>query len=303
MEVSVNTKMTLCAIVLSCSAVSAYAVPPTAPVDSHSPITWAQKQKPFRIYGNSYYVGSRGLSAILVTSPEGHVLIDGTLPENATMIESNIRALGFRVQDIKLILNTHTHFDHAGAIAAIAHDSGAQVAASAESAKALELGGDDPDDPQRGMVHAYPKVSDVRIVTDGETVRVGPLALQMHAMPGHMPGSTGWTWRSCEDDRCLSMVYADSISLLTNHDYRYTDPARPERIAGYRRTLSTLSTLPCDILLIPHPPRDFFERAARIAPGKPNPLIDTQACKAYAQEGQRNLQQRLRMEAGRQTAH
>jgi len=296
----VNAKMTLCTIALACTAACTYADTPTAPADSHSPVTWAQKQKPFRIYGNTYYVGSRGLSAILVTSQEGHVLIDGTLPENAAMIESNIRALGFRVQDIKLILNTHTHFDHAGAIAAIARDSGAQVAASAESAKALEMGGDDPDDPQRGMVHSYPKVSHIRIVIDGETIRVGPLALQMHAMPGHMPGSTGWTWRSCEDDRCLSMVYADSISLLTNHDYRYTDPTHPERIAGYRRTLTTLSTLPCDILLIPHPPKDFFEKAGRIASGKPNPLIDTQACKAYANEGRHNLEQRVQKETGTQ---
>lgn len=296
-----NAKMTLCKIVLTCTAACAYADAPTAPVDSHSPVTWAQKQNPFQIYGNTYYVGSRGLSAILVTSPEGHVLIDGTLPENAAMIESNIRALGFRVQDIKLILNTHTHFDHAGAIAAIARDSGAQVAASVQSAKALQMGGDDPDDPQRGMVHSYPKVSHIRIVTDGETIRVGPLALQMHAMSGHMAGSTGWTWRSCEDDRCLSMVYADSISLLSNHDYRYTDPTHPERIAGYRRTLTTLSTLPCDILLIPHPPKDFFEKGGRIAFGKPNPLIDTQACKAYANEGQHNLEERVQKEARTQT--
>lgn len=105
--------------------------------------TWIQPQKPFRIYGNTYYVGSHGLSAILITSPEGDVLIDGTLPENAAMIESNIRALGFRLRDIKLILNSHAHGDHAGAIAALAHGSGAQVVASAKSTKAMELGGDD----------------------------------------------------------------------------------------------------------------------------------------------------------------
>ncbi|RDS81266.1 subclass B3 metallo-beta-lactamase [Dyella monticola] len=295
--------MTLSALLLACSAACVHAGAPSTPVDSSSPVTWTQKQKPFRIYGNTYYVGSRGLSAILITSPQGYVLIDGTLPENAAMIESNVRALGFRVQDIKLILNTHTHHDHAGAIAAIAHDSGAQVAANAISAKALEHGGDDPDDPQRGMGKTYPKVEHVRIVTEGETLHVGPLALQMHAMPGHMPGGTGWTWRSCEHGRCLSIVYADSITLLSNHDYRYTDPAHPERIAGYRHTLAILSTLPCDILLIPHPPQDFFQRVAHITPGKSNPLVDPQACKAYAQEGQSNLQERLRLEAKTQAAH
>ncbi|HUB89233.1 MAG TPA: subclass B3 metallo-beta-lactamase [Dyella sp.] len=284
----------LCVTALACVMVHAH----VAAADSHSPASWTQPQKPFQIYGNTYYVGSQGLSAILIASPAGHVLIDGTLPENASMIESNIRALGFRVQDIKWILNSHTHGDHAGAIAALARDSGAQVAASARSAKALAVGGDDPDDPQHGMAPFYPKVTKVRIVADGETLHVGSLALQMHAMPGHTPGSTGWTWRSCEGSRCLSMVYADSITLLSTPDYRYADPAHPERLAGYRHTLAMLAALPCDILLTPHPRDDFFEKAARIAPGKPNPLIDPQACRAYAAEGKQNLEQRMRKEAG-----
>lgn len=272
---------------------------PNATVDPSDRAAWTLPQKPFRIYGNTYYVGSHGLSAILITSSEGHVLIDGTSPENVAMIEVNIRALGFRVQDIKLILNSHTHSDHAGAIAALAHDSGAQVAASARSAKALALGGDDPDDPQYGTAPFYPKVTDVRIVADGETMHVGSLALQMHAMPGHTLGSTGWTWRSCEHDRCLSIVYADSISLLSNDTYRYADPAHPERVADYRRMLGMLSTLPCDILLTPHPRGGFFEKSARIETAKPHPLIDAQACKDYAAKGQEELDERLRTESER----
>ena len=281
-----------CVLALVCAMAHADAT--TANADLRA--TWVQPQKPFRIYGNTYYVGSHGLSAILITSPKGHVLIDGTLPENAAMIESNIRALGFRVQDIKLILNSHAHGDHAGAIAALARDSGAQVAASAKSAKMMELGGDDADDPQHGMAPFYPKVSKIRIMADGETMHVGSLALHMHAMPGHTPGSTGWTWRSCDENRCLSMVYADSITLLSTDDYRYTDSAHPERVASYRRMLTMLAALPCDILLTPHPREGFFDKAAGIAPGKPNPLIDTQACKVYASEGQQNLEERIRKE-------
>lgn len=283
----------LCATALACAIVHA-----DAAADSYPPASWTQPQKPFQIDGNTYYVGSQGLSAILITSPAGHVLIDGTLPQNASMIESNIRALGFRVRDIRWILNSHTHGDHAGAIAKLAHDSGAKVAASAKSAKALALGGDDPDDPQHGMAPFYPKVTKVRIVADGETLHVGSLALQMHAMPGHTPGSTGWTWRSCEGKHCVSMVYADSITLLSTPDYRYADPAHPERLAGYRHTLAMLAALPCDILLTPHPRDDFFEKAAHIVPGKPNPLIDPQACKAYAAEGKQNLEERMQKEAG-----
>ena len=283
----------LCATALACAIVHA-----DAAADSYPPASWTQPQKPFQIDGNTYYVGSQGLSAILITSPAGHVLIDGTLPQNASMIESNIRALGFRVRDIRWILNSHTHGDHAGAIAKLAHDSGAKVAASAKSAKALALGGDDPDDPQHGMAPFYPKVTKVRIVADGETLHVDSLALQMHAMPGHTPGSTGWTWRSCEGKHCASMVYADSITLLSTPDYRYADPAHPERLAGYRHTLAMLAALPCDILLTPHPRDDFFEKAAHIVPGKPNPLIDPQACKAYAAEGKQNLEERMQKEAG-----
>ena len=265
--------------------------------DPDARATWTQPQKPFRIYGNTYYVGSRGLSAILITSADGDVLIDSTLPEIVAMIESNIRALGFRVHDIKLILNSHTHIDHAGGIAALARDSGAPVAVSAKSATALERGGDDPADPQHGMAPTYAKVPHPRVLANDAIVHVGALVLQMHAMPGHTPGSTGWSWRSCEGNRCLAMVYADSITLLSNHSYRYADPAHPDRLAAYRRTLAMLSALPCDILLTPHPRPGFFRKAQGITAGKSNPLIDTQACKAYALEGQRELEDRMRMEA------
>ncbi|WP_233843316.1 subclass B3 metallo-beta-lactamase [Dyella sp. 2HG41-7] len=294
----------LCAAAITFPAVHAYTNVASKRADpSDMRATWTQPQKPFRIYGDTYYVGSRGLGAILIASPEGLVLIDSTLQENVPMIESNIRALGFRVQDIKLILNTHAHSDHAGGIAALAHDSGATVAVSAPSAKALALGGDDPDDPQHGLSGNYPKVTHVRIVADGEIVTMGSLALQMHAMPGHTPGSTGWTWRSCEEKQCLSIVYADSISLLSAPGYRYNDPAHPERLNDFRRTIATLKALPCDILLTPHPLDGFSEKVAHMAPGKPNPLIDTHACKAYATLGQRNLEERIAMEEHAQATH
>jgi metallo-beta-lactamase class B len=260
---------------------------------------WTAPQKPFRIYGDTYYVGSKGLSAILITSSQGHILIDGTLPENKKLIEGNIRVLGFNVKDIKLILNTHAHGDHAGAIAAIAHDSGAEVAASEKGAKAIMLGGDDPDDPQHGLAPFYPKVASVRIVRDNETVHVGPLAVQAHYTPGHTPGSTSWTWTSCEGQRCLSMAYVDSLTLLGYNGYRYNDPAHPERLAAVRQTLKTVAALPCDILMAPHPDAiDFLEHAAARKPGETHDLlVDKQACKNYSAMGQQNLDERIAKEA------
>jgi metallo-beta-lactamase class B len=109
---------------------------------------WNQPRPPFKIYGNSYYVGSGGLSAVLVTSPGGHILLDGGLPQTAPMIDAGIRKLGFRTEDIRVIVNSHAHYDHAGGIAALRRASGAIVAASRSGARALEQGGPTTDDPQ-----------------------------------------------------------------------------------------------------------------------------------------------------------
>ena len=137
------------------------------PVLAHAPApvtigpnpTWRQPVPPHVIYGNTYFVGTKGLSAVLITSPQGHVLVDGTLPANAGLIEANIRKLGFRVEDIKVILNTHPHVDHAGAIAQLAKDSNAPVRATAKGAEAMRLGGRYPADPQYDpRDKAYPKV-------------------------------------------------------------------------------------------------------------------------------------------------
>jgi metallo-beta-lactamase class B len=266
---------------------------------------WGQPQKPFRIYGNTYYVGSKGLSAILITSADGDILIDGTLAKNVPMIEANIRSLGVKLKDIRLILNSHAHSDHAGGIAALAHDSGASVAASAKGAKALMLGGNDPDDPQYADASLYPRIDNVRSVADNETVHVGSLAVQAHYTPGHTPGSTTWKWTSCEGKSCHSMVYADSLSLLTAGNYRYSDPAHPERLNAFRQALKTVAALPCDILMVPHQDAiDFLTRAARRKPGEAtDPLVDPNACRAYAATGQRNLDKQTAKETNEASAH
>lgn len=265
--------------------------------------SWTQAQKPFRVFGNTYYVGTRGLSAILIQSSDGLVLIDGTLPQNAGLVEANIKALGFSLHDVKLILNTHAHSDHAGAIAAMAHDTGARVVASEIGAKELRLGGKYPDDPQFEEALAYPPVTNVDVVADNDAVRLGDVAITAHYTPGHTPGSTSWTWRSCEGKRCLDMVYADSITALTAGRYRYGDPAHPERVSNYRHGLAVLAGLPCDILMVPHPDQiDFLERAAQRDPARPDPLVDTGACRAYAAAGTRSLDAQLAKERAKQDA-
>src|SRR5688572_23418490 len=146
---------------------------------------WNVAQLPFRIFGNTYYVGVRGLSSILITSSEGHVLIDGGLAESVPTIAASIRALGFRIEDVKLILNSHAHFDHAGGIAELQRLSGAAVAASPWSARVLESGTSPRGDPQFGSLPTMPKIAKVRVIRDGEILRIGPLALTAHFTPGH----------------------------------------------------------------------------------------------------------------------
>jgi metallo-beta-lactamase class B len=255
--------------------------------------SWSQSQKPFRIYGNTWYVGTKGLGAILITSPQGNVLVDGTLPGNAEQIEANIRSLGFRLQDVKLILNSHAHFDHAGAIARLAHDSGAKVVASQAGAKALRLGGNDPDDPQYGEASRYPPVARVRTVADGESVKLGPISIMAHATPGHTPGGTSWTWRSCEKARCLAMAYVDSLTALGHEGFRYSDD--PARVASFRQSFATVAALPCDILITPHPEASGFMRkiAARDRDRSPDALVDTGACRAYAAAARPRFEARL----------
>ncbi|SEJ50892.1 subclass B3 metallo-beta-lactamase [Frateuria terrea] len=243
---------------------------------------WNVPRKPFRIYGNTWYVGPYGLSSLVVDTGKGLALFDGGLPASAPLIEANIRALGFHVRDVKWILNSHAHADHAGGIAALQRDSGAQVIASAEGARALALGGADPADPQYGLAPAYPPVAHVRPVGDGETLRLGDVAITAHYTPGHTPGSTSWTWISCSAGRCLHMVYADSLTALGSASFRYSD--HPERVEAFRQSIATVAALPCDILLTPHPDASgFWEKVAqRKADAGGMPLVDADGCRAYA---------------------
>jgi metallo-beta-lactamase class B len=253
---------------------------------------WNAPRRPLRIYGNTYYVGTNGLSAILVTSRQGHVLIDGALPESAPHILANIRALGFRVQDIKLILNSHPHFDHSGGIAALQRASGAVVAASPASAPVLQRGASGPDDPQYGELLAFPAVSRVRVIADGDTVRVGPLALTAHFTPGHTPGGTSWSWRSCERGRCLEMVYADSQSPISAEGFRFTSSQTyPSALADFERGFAVLERLRCDVLLTPHPEGSrLWERIAA------RDLVDRDACRRYAATARERLARRVASE-------
>jgi metallo-beta-lactamase class B len=264
-----------------------------SPPDCSSCAAWNVTQAPFRLYGNAYYVGVRGLSSLLITSDEGHILIDGALPESAAKIAANIRELGFRVEDVKLILNSHDHYDHAGGIAELQRLSGARVAASAPSAKVLKAGKAAPDDPQFGTLPPIATIAHVQVFKNGETLRVGPLALTAHLTPGHTTGGTSWTWQSCENDRCLNMVYADSISAVSSPDYKFAE--HREVLKSFEKSFATIAGLPCDILVTPHPEAsDLWTRLdKRDKDHDPSGLVATHACQMYVDGARTRLRERV----------
>lgn len=264
---------------------------------------WSQPQQPVRLHGNSYYVGSAGLAAVLVDSGAGLVLLDGTLPQNAPMIEANIRALGFRVEDIRYVLNSHAHFDHAGGIARIAADSGATVVASPSGARALRAGHAVADDPQAGFKDTgFPPVTTpIREIADGEVLRLGHVAITAHFTPGHTPGSTTWTWRSCEKERCLDLVYGDSINAISSPGFHFlADATHGDLTPGIRHSIETLAALPCDILVPVHPDSTGFDdrlaRAAHHQGTASDPFVDVHACRDYAAKFSRVLDARIAKE-------
>lgn len=284
-------------------AASAVAVPsasvvadevPACPADATVMDGWNDRAPPRRVFGNTWFVGTCGLTALLVTSEQGHVLIDGGTEAAGPLIEANIRALGFDPKDVKYLLNSHEHFDHAAGLAYLQGVTGAPLLARQPGIATLRSGRSDRSDPQQLEEHStFPPVAHVEAIGDGDTVWVGPLALTAHATPGHTPGGTSWTWRSCDGERCLDIAYTDSVGAVSDDEYRYLD--HPGMVDAFRRGLDTIATLPCDVQIAPHPlVSDLFARLQG-APG--SPLVDANACKLYAQAGIARLEKRLGDEA------
>ena len=261
--------------------------------------TWNVAQKPFRVYGNTYYVGMGALSSILVTSDQGDILIDGDLNESAPQIADHIKALGFKPSDVKLILNSHAHYDHAGGIAQLQRLTGAAVKVSPWSARVFTTGLTQKDDPQYdGTLKPIAKVAHVSTLEDGETVHVGPLRLTAHFTPGHTGGGTTWTWASCEAGRCLNMVYADSLSTASAPDFKFSDNKSDPGVLGqFDKSWALVAGLPCDILLTPHPDvSKTMERLARRDAGEKDAFVDSAACRDFVDQSRSDMQKHLAKE-------
>ncbi|MDK2761960.1 MAG: subclass B3 metallo-beta-lactamase [Sphingopyxis sp.] len=252
---------------------------------------WSDPAPPARIHGNTYYVGTCGITALLIVAPDGLVLIDGATEKAAPGILANIRALGFDPANVRHLLASHEHLDHVGGLKALQDATGASVLARKEAVATLTSGAAEAVDPQHGAIPPFRGVKVARAFSDGDTLPIRDIGLTIHATPGHTPGSTSWTWRSCEAGDCRTIAYIDSLSAVSADNYRFSD--HPDYVAMMRATFAKVPTLPCDLLITPHPGASgLFERLAGDAP-----LVDAAGCKTYAAGAAKRLDDRLAKEA------
>jgi metallo-beta-lactamase class B len=229
---------------------------------------------PARVFGNVWYVGTCGVTVLLVTGPQGHILIDAGMEDAVPQVLANVRKLGFNPKDVGLIVSSHEHFDHVGGLAALQKATGARFVATAEAAKVIRSGKVSPADPQAQEIHGSRPARVDYILKSGDVFSVGPLRITAFATPGHTEGSISWHWISCEGTDCRTITYVDSLTALPLGTYRFAD--HPKRVAMFRKTFAEVEALECGILLTPHPSASaMFERMSGA-----QPLEDPKACKA-----------------------
>lgn len=274
---------------------------PKFPIERYGPLwseicegaedDWDKTTPPVRVHGNTYYVGTCGIASILIAGSEGLILIDGGTEQSADAIAANVARLGYSIRDVRYILTSHEHFDHAGGIAALQQMSGATLVTSGPAARVFISGQPSKDDPQYGTIKGFPAVSVGRVVRDGDQVRLGNIMVEAIATPGHTAGAMSWRWMSCDGGSCRTIVYSDSMTPVSNDNYRFTD--HPDVVANFRSSFAKIAASPCDIVLTPHPSasqlRDRFEKG--------EVLLDTDGCKAYAASREKLLDDRLAKEA------
>jgi len=251
---------------------------------------WDKPGPPFRIWSNTWYVGTCGISSILITGSAGDVLIDGGPADAGDLVAANIRKLGIKLSDVRILLHTHEHDDHVGGLARLKQLTGARLFASAEAAKVLEKGAAGPGDPQYADHRTFPAVRVDKVLDGTSTVTLGDLTLRAYATPGHTPGALSWQWQSCASDDCKTIVYADSLTPVSSDSYRFRD--HPEVISAFNASLSKIGSLKCDILLSPHP--SASDMRTRLLKGS---LLGTTACFQYADGLKQKLAARLAKEA------
>ena len=242
-------------------------------------VKWNTPTEPFRMIGNVYYVGTDGLASYLITSPQGHILVDTVMPEVTSQIKANIEKLGFKVADIKYLLNTHAHIDHTGGLAEMKQASGAQLVAG-EADKPLLEGGYYPGAREETALN-FPPVKVDRTVREGDTVTIADVTLTARETPGHSPGCTSWEFSVKDGDATRSALIFCSGTVALNR--LVTNPTYPGIVTDYKKTFARAQDMKPDVLLAPHPEMyKMAEKRAKLAEGGPNPFVNPGEFNAYA---------------------
>jgi metallo-beta-lactamase class B len=254
---------------------------------------WDKPGLPFRVYGSTYYVGTCGISSILVAGPDGHTLIDSGTDKGADIVLANIRALGFLPQDVKTLLMTHEHFDHIGGMAKLQAATGATIIATAPAAGVLRSGKPGAADPQVNAGHPpFPPVTGaIQVLRKPSPQRLAGKEFRPIFTPGHTPGAVSWRWRDCEGSDCKTIVYADSLNPISGEGYRFSD--HPKLVAAFRKGLKVLAAADCDIVLAPHPTAALLRD--RLLGNRA--VVDRSGCRNYATTASAKLDARLAQEA------
>jgi metallo-beta-lactamase class B len=262
-----------------------------------SPESAAKNQPvtPFRIAGDIYYVGASDVTSYLITTPDGMILLDGGFAETAPMIEANIAALGFRLKDVKILLNGHAHPDHAGGLAKLKADTGAEFEAMAAEVQPLEHEGQGTF--YRGDRHLFDSIHVDRVLHDGDTVSLGGVTLTAHLTAGHTPGCTSWTTQVTEAGKSYPVVFACQMTLP---DKITGNPLYPDAAQDFARSFELLARLPCQVFLAEHGSSyDLLGKAARLRAAKSgdaDPFIDPQGCRDFVTQSRAAFETQLHAE-------
>lgn len=265
---------------LLCSACLFAASGPYAPANPR----WNRPAEPFRIVGNLYYVGASGVSAFLIATPEGHILLDTGFRETVPIIEKNLEKLGFHLTDIRLVLALHAHYDHAGGVAGIKARSKARFLANPADAPQFSRGGQ--RDFAFGNAYPFPPVVPDGLLREGEPVGLGGVWLTPHFTPGHTPGCTSWSFTIPAGGHSYRVVLVGS---LTAPGYRLVgNPRYPGIVRDFESSFAKLRALPCDIFLTQHGWDFDLDRKIRLRtqfPGR-NPFVDPAGYLRYLDRSQ-----------------
>jgi len=253
-------------------------------------------QAPFRISDDVYYVGASDVTAFLIDTGDGLILTDGGFRQTASQIEANIKTLGFDIKNVKILLNSHAHFDHAGGLAALKAASGAELYASSGDAPVLASGGasdfaNDAHTPQ------FPPIRPDVVVEDGRKIVLGHTVLSAHVTAGHTRGCTSWTLTTHVKGKPENVLFICSLTVLP-HYRLVTNPSYPGIADDYLRSIATLKALPCDIFLAAH--GSFFDlqgKYARLGQNPAtNPFVDPAGCRAYIDAAETQVKARIAQE-------